>query len=240
MKTRTIAYAVAMLTFAAAAADGGNRCGWRNLFADDLSNAEYDPAIWSRDAEGCLTATKDVAIWTRDQYGRFELECEYNLEPAANSGILLYCTNPKNWIPNAVEVQLLDNDAPKWKNLNPRQANLSFFGHQASTSNPARPAGQWNTVRIVADGPRLTVWLNGEKVNTCDLSVWTDAKKLPDGSDIPPWLSRPWSDLPHVGQIGFQGRHAGAGVRFRNVRIRPLPCYFAMRRAKTARLFCCL
>ena len=222
MKTTLFACAFSALTFTATAADGSCQ-GWRNLFADDLSNAEYDPAIWSRDAEGCLTATKDVAIWTKDQYGRFELECEYNLEPAANSGILLYCTRPQNWIPNAVEVQLLDNEAPKWRNLNPRQANLAFFGHQAPTANPARPAGQWNRVRLVADGPRLTLWLNGEKVNACDLSAWTDAKKLPDGADIPPWLSRPWSELPHVGQIGFQGRHAGAGVRFRNVRIRPLP-----------------
>ncbi len=218
----TAIFAALMLPIAATAADGSGD-GWQNLFADDLSNAEFDRTVWSKDAEGCLTATKDVAIWTRDQYGRFELECEYNLEPAANSGILVYCTNPKDWIPNAVEVQLLDNDAPKWKNLDPRQANLSFFGHKAPTSNPAKPAGQWNVVRLVADGPRLALWLNGTKVNECDLSEWTDAKRLPDGSAIPPWLSRPWSDLPHAGQIGFQGRHAGAGVRFRGIRIRPLP-----------------
>ena len=195
---------------------------WRDLFNKDLSNAEFDPAIWSRDAEGCLTATKDVAIWTRGQYGCFELECEYNLEPAGNSGILIYCTNPKNWIPNAVEVQLLDNDAPKWKGLNPNQANLAFFGHRAPTSNPAKPAGQWNKVHLVADGPHLALWLNGIKVNECDLSEWTDAEKLPDGSPIPKWLSRPWSDLPHRGQIGFQGRHNGAGVKFRGIRIRSL------------------
>ena len=140
----TAIFAALMLPIAAAAADGAND-GWQNLFADDLSNAEFDSAVWSKDAEGCLTATKDVAIWTRDQYGRFELECEYCLEPAANSGILVYCTNPKDWIPNAVEVQLLDNDAPKWKNLDPKQANLSFFGHKAPASNPAKPAGQWNS-----------------------------------------------------------------------------------------------
>ena len=196
---------------------------WRDVFAADLSNADYDPAIWHRDAEGCLTAEKDVAIWTKADYGRFELVCEYNLEPAANSGVLLYCSNTKSWIPNAVEIQLLDDAAPKWKGLNPRQANLSFFGHQAPTSNPAKPAGEWNQLTVVADGPKIAVSLNGVQVNACDLSVWTDAKKLPDGSPIPPWLSRPWSDLAHIGKIGFQGRHAGAGVRFRNVKIRPLP-----------------
>lgn len=222
--TRINRAAFAALVFTVAAcAYGDNADGWRDLFDADLSNAEYDHSVWRKDADGCLTASKDVAIWTRDQFGRFELECEYCLEPAGNSGILLYCTDPKNWIPNAVEVQLIDNDAPKWKNLDPKQANLSFFGHQAPSCNPAKPAGQWNRVRLLADGPRLALWLNGEKVNECDLTKWTDAKKLPDGSAIPPWLSRPWSDLPYAGQIGFQGRHAGAGVRFRGIRMRPLP-----------------
>jgi hypothetical protein len=53
--------------------------------------------------------------------------------------------------------------------------------------------------------------------------MWTDAKKLPDGTAIPPWLSRPWAELETSGKIGFQGRHAGSGVKFRNIRIRPLP-----------------
>ena len=50
----------------------------------------------------------------------------------------------------------------------------------------------------------------------------TDAKKNPDGSKIPPWLSRPWADLPTKGFIGLQGKHAGATVRFRNIRVRKL------------------
>ena len=197
--------------------------GWRSLFDDRLSNAVFDPSVWSKDADGCLTVEKDIAIWTRNDYSRFELSCEYNLEPAGNSGILIYCSDTEKWIPNAVEIQLIDNDAPKWKNLDPKQANLAFFGHQAPTSNPAKPAGEWNSITVRADGPRLSVTLNGVLVNECDLSVWTDAKKLPNGEAIPPWLSRPWAELETAGKIGLQGRHAGAGVRFRNVRIRPLP-----------------
>ena len=209
---------------------GGGEAEWRSLFDPGLSNALFDPAVWRRDADGCLTAEKDVAIWTRDEYARFELSCEYCLEPAANSGILLYCSDTENWVPNAVEIQLIDNDAPKWKGLDPKQANLSFFGHQAPKSNPAKPAGEWNSIVVRADGQRLSVSLNGEVVNECDLSAWTDAAKLPDGSAIPPWLSRPWADLVNSGRIGLQGRHAGAGVRFRNVRIRPLPSSRQVRR----------
>ena len=195
---------------------------WRSLFKDDLSNADYDPKVWTKDAEGNLTATKDIAFWTKDDYSRFELECEYNLEPAANSGILIYCSNTKNWIPNAVEIQLLDDAAAKWKGLNPNQSNGAFFGHQAAKVKAAKPAGEWNKVNVVADGKKITLSINGTVVNECDLSIWTDAKKLPDGSAIPPWLSRPWAELETSGKIGFQGRHAGSGVKFRNIRIRPL------------------
>jgi len=195
---------------------------WKPLFAPDYSDGVYDPAVWHTDKEGNLTAEKDVAFWTKADWSDFEVECEYNLEPAGNSGILIYCVDTTNWVPNAVEIQLLDNDAPKWKGLNPRQANLSFFGHQAPTSNPAKPAGQWNKVRVTADGQHLKIVLNGKLVNECNLADWTSATKLPDGSDIPPWLTRPWSGLKTSGKIGFQGRHNGAGVRFRNIRIRSL------------------
>jgi len=224
--TAKIALSAVFFSVATGALGVGNavadEADWRPLFDPGLSNAVFDPSVWRRDADGCLTAEKDVAIWTRDEYARFELSCEYCLEPAANSGILLYCSDTENWVPNAIEIQLIDNDAPKWKGLDPRQANLSFFGHQAPKSNPAKPAGEWNSIVVRADGQRLSVSLNGEVVNECDLSAWTDAAKLPDGSAIPPWLSRPWAELATKGKIGLQGRHAGAGVRFRNIRIRSL------------------
>lgn len=203
---------------------------WRALFAPDYSDGNFDPAIWHTDNEGNLAANKDVAFWTKDDYSRFELECEYNLEPAANSGIVIYCSDTKNWIPNSVAIRLVDKDAPKWMNLNLHQANLAFFGHPASISNLAKPAGEWNKINLVADGPRLKITLNGIVVSECDLSRWTDAKKLADGSSIPPYSSRPWSELERGGKIGFQGSHGGAGVRFRNIRIRPLPSVRKLKR----------
>jgi hypothetical protein len=53
-----------------------------------------------------------------------------------------------------------------------------------------------------------------------DLSQWTSAKKNPDGTDIPPWLSRAWGELPTKGRIGLQGKHGNAVIFFRNVRIK--------------------
>ena len=59
-----------------------------------------------------------------------------------------------------------------------------------------------------------------QEVLDADLSKWTDAKKNPDGTDIPKWLSRPWADLPTKGKIGFQGMHGKSRPFFRNIRIR--------------------
>jgi hypothetical protein len=55
-----------------------------------------------------------------------------------------------------------------------------------------------------------------------DMSNWTSAKKNPDGSDIPSWLNRPLADLQTKGYIGFQGKHAGAPIWFRNIKIKEL------------------
>lgn len=48
------------------------------------------------------------------------------------------------------------------------------------------------------------------------------AKKNPDGSDIPSWLNKPVADLEPNGHIGLQGKHAGAPIYFRKIRIKSL------------------
>jgi len=75
---------------------------------------------------------------------------------------------------------------------------------------------------IVCDGQQISVTLNGELVAEMDMAKWTSAKKNPDGSDIPAWLSKPAAELPTKGHIGLQGKHAGAPIYFRNVRVKPL------------------
>jgi hypothetical protein len=75
---------------------------------------------------------------------------------------------------------------------------------------------------ITCRGPRISVMLNGEPVTDLEMKKWTSAKKNPDGSDIPPWLSKPLAELATKGRIGLQGKHAGAPIYFRNVKIKTL------------------
>ncbi|MBR1588131.1 MAG: DUF1080 domain-containing protein [Kiritimatiellae bacterium] len=184
---------------------------------------DVEPGVWQQKGRrGEITANKDSALWTKDDYENFALDFEYKLEPGANSGVLIYGSDTKNWIPNTVEIQLLDDYAEKWAKDPAYMMNASLYGHCAPTKRNVRPAGQWNRMTVYARGKNIQIVCNGEKVLDADLSRWTDAKVNPDGTKIPPWLSRPWADLPTKGKIGFQGMHGKSRPYFRNIRIRSI------------------
>jgi len=195
---------------------------WSSLFNLNLDNAVFTKGVWFIDGKGNLTANKDEAIWTTRDYENFVLDLEYTCDPAANSGVLIYCSDMANWIPNTVEVQILDDNDPHWKNEAPFTKNGGLYGHLPPKVNNVKPAGEWNRMTVTAKGKHVAVAVNGEITVDTDLSQWTSAKKNPDGTDIPPWLSRPWGELPTKGRIGLQGKHGSATIYFRSVRIKEL------------------
>jgi len=82
--------------------------------------------------------------------------------------------------------------------------------------------GQWNHFTITCVDQKIDVLLNGENIISMDMGKWTSNKKNPDGSPIPPWLSKPMAKLPTKGKIGFQGKHGGVPIWFRNIKIKEL------------------
>lgn len=199
---------------------------WKQLYNRGQKIEEQfdvEPGVWQQKGRrGEITANKDSALWTKGEYENFALDFEYKLEPGANSGVLIYGSDTKNWIPNTVEVQLLDDYAEKWSKDPAYMLNASLYGHCAPTKQTVRRAGEWNRMTVFARGQNIQIICNGEKVLDADLSRWTDAKQNPDGTKIPPWLSRPWAELPTKGKIGFQGMHGKSRPYFRNIRIRSL------------------
>lgn len=194
---------------------------WRALFAADLSDAVFPKGVWQM-ADGILTATEDKCIWTKDPYENFVLDLEFRMADAANSGVIVYCSDRENWIPNSVEIQILDDHSPKWSKVPDTWRCGGLFGHSVPMKRAVRKAGRWNRMTILCRGQHIRVWLNGLLVTDADLKNWTSAKKNPDGSEIPPWLSKPLAELPTKGYIGLQGKHGDAAIHFRNIRIRAL------------------
>lgn len=194
---------------------------WTKLFAGDLSDAEAPAGVWTIE-DGALTASKDEAIWTRKDYGDFVLDLEFKTAPGSNSGVVLHCTDLKDWIPNSIEIQIADDFAEQWAKSAKTWQCGAVFGRLAPTKSMVKKPGEWNRMTITCAGKKIHVMINGEAVIDMDRTKWTSAKINPDGSEIPAWLSKPLAELPCKGRIGLQGKHAGAPIWFRHVRVREL------------------
>ena len=194
---------------------------WKLLFSNDLSNADYPEGIWSFD-DGILTATEDKCIWTEKDYDNFILDLEFKTADGTNSGVIVYCSNTEKWIPNSVEIQIADDHSEKWGKADKTWQCAAIFGHLAASESRVKKPGEWNKMRITCKDKNISVKLNGKVVTEMDMSLWTSGKNNPDGSKIPSWLSTPFAELPTKGKIGFQGKHAGAPIWFRNMKIKVL------------------
>ncbi len=194
---------------------------WKPLFKNDLSNSIAEPGVWTVE-DGVITASKDESLWSDKAYDDFSLDLEFKNADSTNSGVIVHASNIKDWIPHSVEIQIADDYSTKWSGVDPNWQCGAVFGHQAVTKRTVKKAGEWNHFTITCKGKMIWIVLNGELVNTFDMSRYTSATKNPDGSNIPSWLSNPLATLPLKGHIGLQGKHAGAPIYFRNIMIREL------------------
>jgi len=195
--------------------------GWADLFNSDLSNAIFPSGVWTV-SDGVFTASKDEALWSQKAYDNFILDLEFKNAEGTNSGVIVHASDIKEWIPHSVEIQIADDYSEEWSKASPTWQCAAIFGHQAATKRTVKKAGEWNHYTITCINKKIWVVLNGELVNVCDMSLYTSAKTNPDGSGIPAWLSNPMATLPLHGHIGFQGKHAGAPIYFRNIKIKEL------------------
>jgi hypothetical protein len=195
--------------------------GWNSLFAPDLSDADFPAGIWAVE-NGVLTASEDQAIWSKIDYANFILDLEFKTAEGTNSGVIVYCSDTKDWIPNSVEIQIADDFSKEWSESPKTWQCAAIFGHLAPTMSMVKKAGEWNHMTVTCKGQMIWVMLNGMQVNEMNMALWTSAKTNPDGSEIPAWLSTPFASLATNGKIGLQGKHAGAPIYFRNVKVKSL------------------
>jgi hypothetical protein len=103
-------------------------------------------------ADGVLTNEKPGNnIISERQFQNFSLSMEYKLEKDSNSGLYLR---------GRYELQILD-DAGKPPTLT---GHMSVYGRAAAAVNASKPAGEWQTVELTLVGNRVSVALNGQKV----------------------------------------------------------------------------
>jgi len=191
------------------------------LLGEDYWLAVFEEGSWEVE-EDVLVAYEDKVLWAPGEYENFEMKFEFMNEAGTNSGIIVYCTDQENWIPNSVEIQIAD-DYGKWEDQRKDFQCGAIFGHlPANEQKVVKVPGEWNQMEVTCKGQIIEVVLNGKKVTTMDMSEWTSGTTNPDGSEIPSWLPTPFAELPTKGSIGFQGKHGDSSIRFRNFRIKEL------------------
>ena len=194
---------------------------YKPLFNSDLSNALDINGVWYFEGD-ILTASEDACIFTKVEYEKFEIDLEFKNEKGTNSGVIVYCTDRDNWIPNSVEIQIADDYHFADTDWVPSYMCGGIFGHLPPSSTLVKKPGEWNHMNIVCNGQLITVKLNGAVSAEMDMAEWTSGTVNPDGSEIPSWLPVPFAELPTKGYIGFQGKHGEANIYFRNIQIRSL------------------
>ena len=154
---------------------------------------------------------KGGTIYTKAQYSDFAARLEYRLPPGGNNGLAIrYPGQGDSAYVGMCELQILDDDAAMYAQLDPRQYNGSPYGMVAVHRGYLRPTGQWNFMEVTVRGPTICVELNGTRVVDADLSKVTAYM----------------ANSPHPGKTRTSGHFGFCGhsdpVAFRAIQIKPL------------------
>ena len=104
---------------------------------------------------------------TRDFVFRFE----FKLTPGANNGIGIRAPLTGDAAYVGMEIQVLDDTADQYKDLQPYQYHGSIYGVVPARRGLQKPVGEWNAEEIIARGRRITVILNGTVIVDADIDA---------------------------------------------------------------------
>ncbi len=193
--------------------DGSSFDHWRGYRAEEM------PEGWLIQDGAMLISEPGHGgdLVTRDRFQNFEFELEWKVPDGGNSGIMFHVTEDYGspWA-TGPEMQILDNDAFEGGALEKNSAGSNYDLHAPSVDT-SKPAGEWNTIRLVVNGPSVEHWMNGTKIVQYEL--WSyEWRELVDGSK---WVNHEDYGMRSEGHIALQGDHSP--VAFRNIRLRRLP-----------------
>ena len=187
--------------------DAEKQLGFELLFDGKTLSTDH----WQRDIagypvtdHGTFVCKEGGQLLTLKEYDNFVFRFEFKLPPRGNNGVGI--RTPKDGRDAAydgMEIQILGED---YTEAAPWQKHGSIYGVVPAKTGALKPTGEWNTEEIIANGPQITVIVNGKTIVDADI---TDAKPIHDAEH---------PGLHNVsGCIGFLGH--GDPVEFRNVRV---------------------
>jgi hypothetical protein len=166
--------------------------------------------------EGTIVCLGGGGGWlmTTQEYADYELRLEYKMSKMSNSGVALRAPEKGDPAYVGMEIQLIDDE--NWPGLQSWQHTGSIYDVVPAAKQANKPIGEWNQMKIVAKGTRITVELNGETLVDADLADYKD--RLEDNKETKkrghPGLGRT------KGHIGFQSYNTR--VEFRHIKIKEI------------------
>ena len=216
----------------------GGEIRWKNIFIREFESEEANKMLAGSDAgfesifngsdlsgwQGpvgnyevvdkairCKPKSGGTIYWEKE-VSDFVARLEFKVPPGGNNGLAIrYPGTGDTAYVGMTELQVLDNTAEKYANLDKRQYHGSVYGMVAAHRGYQRPVGEWNYQEVTVKGSTIKVELNGSVILTADLAT---VKEFMGGKPHP-GMNRT------SGFFGFAGH--GDPVEFRNVRIRNLP-----------------
>jgi hypothetical protein len=134
------------------------------------------------------------------------------LTPGANNGLGIRAPLEGDAAYEGMELQILDNTAAIYANLQEYQYHGSVYGVIPAKRGYLNPVGEWNSEEVIVKGSKVKVILNGTVILDGDLAEASKNGTL-DHKDHP-GVKR------DKGYIGFLGH--GSELKFRNLRIKDL------------------
>ena len=193
--------------------------GWHNFRREDIR-----PGWQITNGQLCCVDPHQAGdIVTTDEYDWFELQLDYNISPAGNSGIMFHVGNAGRAVwATGPEFQLEDNKLA----VDKIRCGWLYALYQppidpktGKTLDATKPVGQWNHVRLLVTPQKCEHDINGVKYFEYVLHSDDFNKRVADSKFGRPPLSQfgvfAKSD---TGSIALQGDHGA--ISFRNIKIR--------------------
>lgn len=202
-----------------------------SLFAEGLSADEQAEGFvplfdgctldgWTGAVEGYEVADNAITcipekggnLYTAGEYADFVLRFDCRLDAGGNNGIGIRVPAGGHASTDGMEIQMLDNTSPQYKDIQPYQFHGSVYGIIPAKRGYLKPVGAWNQHEIRCIGRHITIILNGETIVDGDLDAALANGAL-DGKEHP-------GARRSTGHIVLCGH--GTRVQFRNMRIKPV------------------
>jgi hypothetical protein len=203
--------------------------GFGTTHAQEIPDTEFTPLFNGQNLDGWVgnksayrvengTITVDPKgggggnLFTEKEFSNFIFRFEFLLTPGANNGLGIHAPLEGDAAYVGKEIQILDNEAEKYANLEDYQFHGSVYGVLPAKRGYLKAPGEWNQQEVIVEHPRIKVILNGTVILEGDYLEASKNGTMDQKNH--PGLQR------SSGHIGFLGH--GDVLQFRNIRIKEL------------------